>query len=146
MSDLFRAFLFFVAQVQSLAHTHVSSGSSPIVGPFFLAKLLAFSFSPGVYKIYAPCYKRSLMARAFLSFVAQVQSLAHTHVGSGSNPIVGPFFLAKLLAFAFFSVSDRIYGIFFLCSAQSFSLVHRTPNGSTPFKVCHVRHKDFLSS
>jgi hypothetical protein len=41
------------------------------------------------------------MARAFLSFVAQVQSLAHTHVGSGSSPIVGPFFLAKLLAFPF---------------------------------------------
>ena len=118
MSDLFRAFLFFVAQVQSLAHTHVSSGSSPVVSPFFLATLLAFLFSPGVYKIYAPCYKRSLMARAFLSFVAQVQSLAHTHVGSGSNPIVGPFFLAKLLAFAFFSVSDRIYGIFLACTSH----------------------------
>jgi hypothetical protein len=47
---------------------------------------------PGVYKIYAPYYhhKRSLVARAFLFFVGQVQSPAHTHVGS--SPIVGPFF------------------------------------------------------
>jgi hypothetical protein len=45
---------------------------------------------PGVYNIYAPYHKRSLMARAFLFFVDQVQSLAHTDVGS--SPIVGPFF------------------------------------------------------
>jgi hypothetical protein len=33
-----------------------------------------------------------LVARAFLSFVAQAQSLAHTHVSSGSSPMVGPLF------------------------------------------------------
>ena len=48
---------------------------------------------PSVYKINAPYHKCSLMARAFLFFDDQVQPLAHTHVGSGSNPIVGPFFL-----------------------------------------------------
>jgi hypothetical protein len=40
-----------------------------------------------------------LMARAFLFFDGQVQSLAHTHVGS--SPIVAPFFLDKFLAFCF---------------------------------------------
>jgi hypothetical protein len=42
---------------------------------------------------------RSLMARASLFFNDQVQSLAHTHVGS--SPIVG-LFLDKLLAFCLF--------------------------------------------
>jgi hypothetical protein len=46
---------------------------------------------PGVYKIYSPYHKRSLMARAFLFFAVQVQSLVHTHMGS--SPIVGPFFV-----------------------------------------------------
>jgi hypothetical protein len=41
-----RAFLYFVVQVESIAHAHVGSGSSPIVGPFFLDKVLAFYFSP----------------------------------------------------------------------------------------------------
>jgi hypothetical protein len=41
-----------------------------------------------------------LMARAFLFFDGQVQSLAqHTHVGS--SPIVGPFFLDKFQALCF---------------------------------------------
>jgi hypothetical protein len=54
---------------------------------------IAWSWSgvlSGVYKNRAPCYKRSLMARASLPFVVQAQSLAHIHVGS--SPIAGPLF------------------------------------------------------
>jgi hypothetical protein len=66
-----------------------------------------------IYKIYAPYHKRSLVARAFLFFAVQVQSLdAHTHVGS--SPIVGPF-LSELLAFFnfIFSVSGYTDSFFF---------------------------------
>jgi hypothetical protein len=56
---------------------------------------------PGVYNIYAPYHKRSLMARAFLFFVDQVQSLAHTHVGSSLKSHRGPLFLDKFLTFCF---------------------------------------------
>jgi hypothetical protein len=49
--------------VQSLAHAHV--GSSPILGghvahiPYSIPVFIT-------YNLYAPCHKRSLMARAFL--------------------------------------------------------------------------------
>jgi hypothetical protein len=65
------------------------------------------------------------MARAFLFFVdLEVQSLDHTHVGS--SPIVGPV-LGQISNFFLFSVSDRIYGMFFSRSAPRFALWHRTP-------------------
>jgi hypothetical protein len=70
---------------------------------------------PSVYKMYAPCRRCSLMARAFLFFDDQVQSRAQTHVGS--KPIVGPFFLDNVFGFVLVSFSDRIYGIFFSPSA-----------------------------
>ena len=50
---------------------------------------------PGVYDLYAPYHKRSLMARASLFFDDQVQSLAHTHVGP--SPTAGPLFCVLLL-------------------------------------------------
>jgi hypothetical protein len=83
---------------------------------------------PGVYKIRAPCYKRSLMmARAFLSCVVlcrsnllliptwvRVPSWAPFGGGGGGN---------KLLAFYFYfyslRLSDRIQALFFLCSAHA---------------------------
>jgi hypothetical protein len=55
-----RLFLFLDDPVQSLAHAHV--GSSPILGGHCPYPI----FYPSVYNLYAPCHKRSLMARAFL--------------------------------------------------------------------------------
>jgi hypothetical protein len=84
------SFFMSAAQLRSaVRHGTISPfGVYPPVGCSPLCSIL------GVYKISAPCgrycYKRSLMARDFLFFVVQVQSLAHTHVGS--SPIVGPFF------------------------------------------------------
>jgi hypothetical protein len=70
--------------------------------------------SPSVYNPHAPYHKRSLVARAFLFLNDQVQSLAHTHMGS--SPIVGPLF-GQTSGFLLFSVSDRIYGVPFSLSA-----------------------------
>ena len=39
----------------------------------------------------------------------------------------GPLFFCQAPGFSIFSVSDRMYGIFFLCSVQFFALGHRTP-------------------
>jgi hypothetical protein len=39
----------------------------------------------------------------------------------------GPLFFGQTSGFSIFSVSDRMCGIFFLCSAQIFALGHRTP-------------------
>jgi hypothetical protein len=74
---------------------------------------------PGVYNLYAPDHKSSLMACASLFFDDQVQSLAHTHVGS--SPIAGPRapFFGQTPGFLLFSVSDRIYGVLFLFSLSA---------------------------
>jgi hypothetical protein len=80
---------------------------------------IAWSWSnvlSGVYKIRAPCYKRSLMALCFPVLCCAGPISAHTHVGS--SPIVGPLggggVRSWLFIFIFIpSVSDRIQALFF---------------------------------
>ena len=54
--------------IQSLAHAH-HAGSNPILGghvALFVSHIAYPIFYPCVYNLYAPCHKRSLMARTFL--------------------------------------------------------------------------------
>jgi hypothetical protein len=74
-------------------HCLHSPRRGPLLTPISAPRLLAYCpyiSYPGVYKIYAPYHKRSLIARAFLFFVGQVQSLAHMRsqqfVSRGGNP------------------------------------------------------------
>jgi hypothetical protein len=115
------------ALIASIRHAMRSSLSFPALCTHSLGVLgstLTISY-PDVYNMYAPYHKRGLMARAFLFFDGQVQSLAHTHVGS--SPIVDPFFLDKFLAFCFFRHAPRCALI-----ASIRHAVHSSPPFATP--------------
>jgi hypothetical protein len=77
-----------------------------------------------------------LMARAFLFFDGQVQSLAHTHVGS--SPTVGPLFWTNFWLFAFLRLRSDIrspFLVFSLCSCSTGRMSHRAsdaPQGQAP--------------